>query len=138
MCGLATLAASIEIGRDGSSGSAAEHKPGLLLVVRRRIGDALDQLATAALLGPDIERDAVAHALALDAAGMREQADAALTEVVERHPFDRDALSLLVRYRLDRHDTAGALTYMRRLSALEPRNAELQRLVQQLERESHD
>jgi Flp pilus assembly protein TadD len=138
MCGLATLAASIEIGRGASTGSAIQHRPTLLLVLRRRIGEALDQLATATLLNPDIERDGVAHALALDAAGMREQADAALTEVVERHPFDRDALSLLVRFRLDRHDMTGALTYARRLSAIQPGNAELQRLVQQLARTSHN
>jgi Flp pilus assembly protein TadD len=90
------------------------------------------ELAVAARLAPDIAQYGVVHALALDAAGRRDEADAELTTVVERHPFDREALSLLVRYRLERHDSDGALTYARRLAALQPGNADMQRLVQRL------
>jgi Flp pilus assembly protein TadD len=116
----------------GANASAAHHALDLFLVRWQRISNALVELAMAARLAPDVERKGVVRALALDAAGKREQADAELTEIVEDHPFDRDALSLLVRYRLDRHDVAGALTYARRLAALEPSNWELQRLVQRL------
>jgi Flp pilus assembly protein TadD len=99
----------------------------------RRLGQALTELATATRLAPDVARDGILQALALDASGRREQADAALTEVVNRHPFDRDALSLLVRYRIDRHDSVGAMIYARRLAAIDPSNAESQMLVHRLE-----
>lgn len=115
-----------------SASAGAHHALGLLLIRVKRIGEALTELATAARIAPDVARYGTVHALALDAAGRREDADRVLTSVIARHPFDRDALSLLVRYRMDRHDRAGALVYARRLAALEPSNAQLQVLVQRL------
>jgi len=116
----------------GSGNAAARHALGPFLIRWKRTSDALVELVTAARLAPDVARFGVVNALALDAAGKRDQADAALTGVVERHPFDGEALLLLVRYRLERHDTAGALTYARRLAAMEPGNSDVQRLVQRI------
>jgi Flp pilus assembly protein TadD len=56
-----------------------------------------------------------------------------LANVVTRHPFDRDALSLFVEHLVQRGDGEGALPFARRLAALEPKNAKLSELVVQLE-----
>ena len=115
-----------------SGSAAAHHALGLFLVRQKRIAQSLPELALAARLAPETARYGNVYGLALDAAGRRDEADAVLARVVDRHPFDRDALSLLVKHRLDRHDSAGALTYARRLAALEPANEEIQVLVRRL------
>jgi predicted CXXCH cytochrome family protein len=115
-----------------SASPAAHHALGLFLVRQRRLAESLTELSLAARLAPDVARYGVVYALALDEAGKRDQADDVLTRVVSRHPFDREVLSMLVKRRLDRRDRAGALVYARRLAALEPANAEIHALVQQL------
>jgi Flp pilus assembly protein TadD len=128
--GLAIIAMSIVLGLGLARRSERAH--GDSGATRLLVSEAIVELATAARLAPDVARYSVVRALALDASGRRDHADAVLLGVIERHPFDREALSLLVRYRLERHDSAGALTYARRLAASQPGNAEMQRLVQHL------
>jgi predicted CXXCH cytochrome family protein len=115
-----------------SASPAAHHALGLFFVRQRRLPESLPELSVAERLAPEVARYGVVYALALDDAGRRDQADDVLTRVVTRHPFDREVLSMLVKRRLERRDRAGALVYARRLAALEPANAEIQALVQQL------
>jgi Tfp pilus assembly protein PilF len=116
-----------------SLSAAAHHALGLFFVRQKRIGDAVPELTRAARLSPDDARYGVVAALALDEAGRRDEARSVLVNVVTRHPFDRDALSLLVEHLVQRGNREEALPFARRLAALEPKNAKLSELVVQLE-----
>jgi Tfp pilus assembly protein PilF len=115
-----------------SSGAAAHHALGLYLVRHQRVAEALPEFARAARLAPEMARYGNVYALALDAAGQRAQSPAILVAVLSRHPFDLDALSLLVSHLLERGDTTRAIEYVRRLVALEPSNMPMQLLAGRL------
>ncbi|HZI42613.1 MAG TPA: ammonia-forming cytochrome c nitrite reductase subunit c552, partial [Gemmatimonadaceae bacterium] len=115
-----------------ANNAAAHHAFGLYLVRGKRIGEAIPEFARAARLAPDIARYGTVYAIALDAAGRRAESRDALLGVVARHPFDRDALSLLVSRFLERGDTTRAIDYVRRLVALEPSNVPIQQLAGRL------
>lgn len=105
-----------------SMSAAVRYALGLFLIRGNRIGDAVLEFARAAHLAPDDARYGDVYALALDAAGKRREARAVLMGVIARHPFDRDALSLLAQRLLEQGDSAEALVYTRRLAALDRGN----------------
>lgn len=120
--------------------SAAAHHALALYFVRAKRGDeALSELARAARLAPDVARYANVYAIALGAANRRAEARAVLIGVLSRHPFDRDALSLLISRLLEHGDTTSAIEYVRRLAAIEPSNMSMRILAGRLsERHSYE
>ena len=101
-----------------STNAGAHYALGLFLVRSKRVADAASEFARAAHLAPDIARYGDVYAIALKAAGRRREAAGVLTSVLSRHPFDRDALSLLVQHLMESGDTAAAAPYSQRLAAL--------------------
>ena len=97
------------------------------------MADALPELEAAARLAPDNARYGYVYAVALRDTGQAAQATKVLTQVLARHPYDRDTLSALIAYAREGNDPRQALGYARRLAELEPANADLRQLVQQLE-----
>lgn len=117
--------------------AAAHHALGLLLVRQKRLPEAMPSLAAAAArLAPESARYAYVYAVGLEGAGRRREAIETLEQVLIRHPYDRDILSALVAYTREQGAPRRALSYARRLTELEPGNAELRQLVRRLEAES--
>jgi len=110
----------------------AHHALGLLYVRRNRTPEALAELEAAARLAPESARYGYVYAVALNDAGRSKQATAVLQGVLARRPNDRDTLSALIAYSRQ-GDPRQALSYARRLAALEPANPEVRQLVEQLE-----
>src|SRR6185503_4707540 len=115
-----------------SANAAAHHALGLLLIRGKRLAESLGELATASRSAPDVPHYSNVYAIALREAGRVKAADDVLHRVIAKHPFDRDALSLLIPALLRKGDTVRALTYTRRLVAIEPANEEMRTLAQQL------
>lgn len=124
--------------RDALSGSAREaslhHALGLVLVRQKRPDEALEELRRATTLQPERARYAYIYAVALHAAGRREDALAALNQSLRRHPNDPEALSAALAFSREKGDAAAALGFAERLSALLPDSRELAELVKQLRR----
>lgn len=123
------------IARDPGS-AAAHHALGLLLVRRKRLPEAMPALATATRLAPESARYAYVYAVGLDGMGRRREAIETLERALKRHPYDRDTLSALVAYTLEQGGPRRALLYARRLTEIEPGNAEVRQLVRRLEIET--
>jgi len=103
---------------------------------RVRAGDpagALASLERAARSAPDIPRFSYVYAVALASAGRIELALRELEAALERHPYDRDLLTALTTYLRDRGDLEAATGYAERLVELFPEDAQLQRLLAQLQ-----
>lgn len=81
---------------------------GLLLIRQQRRAEALAPLATAAGTAPDAPRYAYVYALALDGAGRRGDAIAALEAAHRRATGDRDILTALVSLNAQSGNTAAA------------------------------
>ena len=96
------------------------HELGLNLVRQRRAGDALPELARAALTDPANPRYAYVYAVALNSAGRTEDAIKALEASHARHPADRDTLFALVTINRDAGRTAAALDWADRLATIDP------------------
>jgi Flp pilus assembly protein TadD len=112
--------------------AAAHHALGLLLVRQKRLPEAIAELEAAARLAPESARYGYVYAVALYDTGRPQQAQAALAQVLARHPHDRPTLSALVGYALERGDAGRALEHARRLAELEPSNSDVRRLVERL------
>lgn len=111
----------------------AHHALGLSLVRQRRIPEALAALAESVRRAPDSARYAYVYAVALHDTGSAERAVAVLSASLARHPRDRDTLSLLASYAMERGRLSDARTYATRLLALEPDAADARALLQQLQ-----
>jgi Flp pilus assembly protein TadD len=94
--------------------------------------EAIAELEAAARLVPENARYGYVYAVALHDTGRPQQAQAALAQVLARHPHDRPTLSALVGYALERGDAGRALEHARRLAELEPSNSDVRRLVERL------
>jgi predicted CXXCH cytochrome family protein len=114
----------------------AHHALGLLLARRQRNPEALAELDTATRLAPENARYAYVYAVALHDTGRPTQAIEILSRVLARHPYDRETLAALATYLHAAGRTPEALGYARRLTELDPSNAELRQVVQRLEQES--
>lgn len=92
---------------------------GLLLVRQQRRDAALAELATAAAGAPDAPRYAYVYALALDGAGRRADAIAALEAAHRRATGNREILTALVSLNQQHGDTAAAQRWMGELRSSE-------------------
>jgi tetratricopeptide (TPR) repeat protein len=113
--------------------AALHHALGLFLVRRGESSGALETLEKAASLDPADARYAYVYAIALHSAGRGEEALAVLRAADERHPFDLDILSALVSISRERGEKETALEYARRLAEALPGDANVERLVRDLE-----
>jgi predicted CXXCH cytochrome family protein len=109
------------------------HALGLVLVRRHENDAALEEFVEAARLAPDNARYAYVRAIALHAAGRRPEALTVLRGANRRHPDDLDILGALISISREAGDRPGALRYARQAAGLLPDNADLQRLVAELE-----
>ena len=112
------------------------HALGLALVRAKQSGQALDELRRASELDPAQARYAYVHAIALNSAGRREEALAALKDTLARHPADRDTLMALVSISRDAGDPVSALDYAQRLARIAPDDRSIDRQIDELRRQA--
>jgi predicted CXXCH cytochrome family protein len=109
---------------------------GLYLVRTRDYSAALDLLRRAHQRMPDNARYAYVYAVALNSSGAAGEAMAVLEQTHRQHPADRDVLRALVSFARDNRDFAAALGHARELLILDPGSAQLQALVEELEKKA--
>jgi len=110
------------------------HTLGLTLARLKRQDEALEQLRRATELEPNNPRYTYVYAIGLDSAGRRADATTILKENLAQHPNDRDTLIALVGFSRDQGDNETALEYAERLAQVEPKNASLVKLIEDLRR----
>lgn len=111
------------------------HALGLALVRKGERGSALLELTEAAKLAPDNARYAYVHAVALEAAGRREEALGILQSARQRHLGNIEILFALIAMNRDAGNLSAALAFARELQGvLPPGNVDVRRLVEELER----
>lgn len=109
------------------------HSLGLLLIRKGDKPGAYKELAEAARLAPDNVRYTYVHAIALNSEGKRTEALAALRGADQRNPNNLEVLSALISINREAGDRQAALRYARQAAVLLPDNANLARLVTELE-----
>ena len=105
---------------------------GLALVRMKRSADALAEFQQAAALAPDNPQNAYVYAVALNSSGRAADALHFLSEALGRHPVNRQLLTLAAEIEQQEGDLAATLGYAERLSAVEPDNVDLKRLIERL------
>jgi Tfp pilus assembly protein PilF len=127
--------------RDGLSSlpndASLEHALGLLMVRQKHGPQGLELLAAVARSEPGNARYVYVYAVALDGAGETNAAIEALERSIKAHPYDRDSLAALVTFSEQASDHANALTYAQRLDEIEPENAEVRRILNELRAHQH-
>jgi Tfp pilus assembly protein PilF len=96
------------------------HALGLLLVRQKRHSEALETLAQAATLSPEVPRYSYVYAVALHAAGKPQEAIRVLEETHARHRYDRDVVSALVTFHQELGQQEAARRYADTLRTLSP------------------
>jgi predicted CXXCH cytochrome family protein len=129
--GAELLRAAIAIEPDNA---AIKHSLGLLLVRQRNYAEALPLFREAAALAPDNARYAYVYAVALSSTGSAAEAMALLERTHKQHPSDRDVLVTLITLERDGRNLTAALSNAQELAALEPGNAQISALVDDLRR----
>lgn len=114
--------------------SLAHYALGLSLVRQRKLGPAVDELRRAAELTPDSARYGYVLAVALEQTGQRTEATRTLDEVLKRHPYDPDALSVAAGWALQRGDRQAALNALMTLRSLRPDDRAIQQEIDRLQR----
>ncbi len=109
------------------------HTLGLLLIRRGDKAAAYRELADAARLAPDHARYAYVYAIALNSESKRAEALAVLRAADQHHPNNLDILSALISINREAGDRQAALHYARQAAVLLPDNANLKRLVAELD-----
>ena len=89
----------------------------------------------AARLAPDNARYAYVQAIAVHSAGQRERALALLQQAGKRHPNNLDILAALLSISREVGDQRAALRYAKQLDEIMPGNADLGRLIAELEKQ---
>jgi len=108
------------------------------MVRQKRNAQGLDMLAAAAKIDPGNARYVYVYAVALNDAGSTGAAIETLEQSLKTHPYDRDSLAALVNFLEQSGNSAAALTYAKRLDALEPDNPQVQQMLKELTEHSHD
>jgi Flp pilus assembly protein TadD len=103
------------------------HALGLSLVRQQRRAEGLTALARAATLAPEDPRMGFVYAVALHDLGRPEEALRVLSQVLARHPWDRETLLTLTSYRAQAGDQAGAAELIGQLAAMNPDDPALRR-----------
>jgi Flp pilus assembly protein TadD len=119
------------IGRDSRNADLL-HALGLSLARSRRTAEAVDALAQAAALAPDVARFSYAHAVALHSTGRADDALRVISAARQRHPADRDLLFALATFQRDKGRSAEALQAAEELVRLYPADADAAALRQSL------
>jgi Flp pilus assembly protein TadD len=101
----------------------------------KRRDEAINELRRATELEPGSARYAYVYAIGLDSAGRRSDATTVLRENLARHPYDRDTLIALIGFSRDQGDSAAALQYAERLARIEPNDASLAKVIEDLRSE---
>jgi tetratricopeptide (TPR) repeat protein len=109
------------------------HALGLLLVRKGDKAAALPELALAAKLAPDNARYAYVYAIGLHSGGKRTDALAVLRASDARRPYNVDTLSALISMSREAGDSKSALVYARKAAEILPNDADLKRLVGELD-----
>jgi predicted CXXCH cytochrome family protein len=112
------------------------HALGLLLVRQHDYTEALAQLRQASELAPGNARYAYVYAVALNSSGAPKEALAAMEQAHTHHPADRDILAALIGFARGQGDGEAALRYARELAAVDPANAQVRALIQELGRKT--
>jgi Flp pilus assembly protein TadD len=107
---------------------------GLSLVRRHDYAGALDLLRWAHELAPDNARYAYVYAVALNSTGSPNDAMVLLERIDQQHPADRNVLIALVSIAQKTGDLANALLHARELIALDPSDAQVLKLLSDLEK----
>jgi predicted CXXCH cytochrome family protein len=110
------------------------HARGLLLVRTGEKVAALKELNEAAMLAPDNAHYLYVHAVGLYSAGKRGEALAELRRADTRHPYNLEILGALISLNGDAGDNRAALGYARKVAEALPEDADVRRLVSDLER----
>lgn len=97
-----------------------QHALGLLLVRQQRLPEAVEALAQAAGLRPDLPRYGYVYAVALHATGKARQALRVLEAAHAQQRYNRDILSALVTFSQELGDAEAARHYAAQLRALSP------------------
>src|SRR5439155_20569239 len=116
--------------------AAVHHTLGLVLVRRKMLDQALDELRRAAELEPEQARYAYVYAVGLNSAGRVGDALRILKESLARHPNDRDTLLALISFSRNAGDLISALDYAERLARIAPDDREINGLVETLRHEA--
>jgi tetratricopeptide (TPR) repeat protein len=106
---------------------------GLALVRQQRLREAVNELAHAAQLRPDIARYAYVHAIALSEIGDVRGAINVLSRAHQRHPSERQIVMTLVEYSARAGDQAAAIRWAKKLTELSPADSQAQELLRQLQ-----
>jgi tetratricopeptide (TPR) repeat protein len=109
------------------------HALGLLLVRKGEKHEALKELSAAATLAPDNARYLYVFAVGLHSAGKRTEALAVLRKGDMRHPYNLEILSALVSLNREARANKAALVYAKKIAEALPHDAEVARLVVDLE-----
>jgi tetratricopeptide (TPR) repeat protein len=108
------------------------HALGLTLVRQKRMREALKELELAATLPPDRPHYVYVYAVALDSEGQAQRALRVLAGAHRRHPGNREILYALVTFSAKAGDRPSAVTYAKRLLALDPQDPDALRLLRGL------
>jgi tetratricopeptide (TPR) repeat protein len=106
---------------------------GLALVRQKRLREAVNELAHAAQLRPDLARYAYVHAIALHEVGDLRSAVAALTKAHEKHPADRELVRALIEFNSQAGNRREALRWAERLVEMSPQDEQALQWLRQLE-----
>jgi Flp pilus assembly protein TadD len=112
---------------------ALAHALGLSLIRQKRVADGVVELAKAAELEPNEPRFAYVEAVALHDTGDAPRAIEVLKSLLNRRPYDRDALVALVTYEMESGDLISAASRARLLSRLEPESEDIRQLLGEIE-----
>ncbi|MGA7264236.1 MAG: tetratricopeptide repeat protein [Stellaceae bacterium] len=107
---------------------------GLSLVRRHDYAGALDLLRRAHEVAPDNARYAYVYAVALNSIGSPNDAMVLLERTHQQHPADRNVLIALVSIAQETGELANALLHARELVALDPSDAQVLKLLSDLEK----
>jgi tetratricopeptide (TPR) repeat protein len=108
------------------------HALGLTLVRQKRMTEALKELELAAKLLPDRPHYVYVFAVALDGQGQSRRALGVLGDAHRRYPGNREILYALATFSEKAGDRATAVSYAKRLLALDPQDPDALRLLEGL------
>jgi predicted CXXCH cytochrome family protein len=106
-----------------------EHSLGLSLIRQKRTKEAMTYLALAAKNAPEEVRFSYVLAVALHDTGKPDDAISVLKNALARHPYDRNILTALANYQIERGNFGEALKSAELLQRLEPDNPDIARLL---------
>jgi Flp pilus assembly protein TadD len=119
--------------------SAEAHEAlGLTLVRQKRLPEAVNELAHAAQLAPEVARYAYVHAIALREAGKLPAAISVLERAQARHPSERALVSALAEFNQQAGNGKAAMRWARELVTLAPDDPNAAQLLEQLKKGAVD